>query len=150
MVGKNSEGGLTYYEKRCNFKGSLIIVNNLKHGSDELAKSYSDALRDRASEIFFSWERQDIAIYVDKLAFEGGGLLKYMYAANTGPEDSRGLGFKGDRSEAMLVLHDVRGFFISHFGEIKTISFRILRDLTFDRVHYGRDDWLKMAAERLV
>jgi hypothetical protein len=139
-------GNLRYYDRRCNFHGSLIIVNNVKKDSIEMAKKYSDALRDRALEIFFPWNRNDQGVYIDRLAFfkdDHGeiGLLRFLRKPRP-----NGMGYSTmTAKEAFPILKDVRAYFIAHLDEIKTLSFRMLEDLVSDRINYGAEAWIEMA-----
>ena len=66
------------YPNRFIFHGSLIIINNVKKDSLELEKKFSEALRDRGHEIFFSWDRMDIGIYLERLFYPGGGGHRFI------------------------------------------------------------------------
>lgn len=156
IIVTDNEGNKKTIDKQFNFHASLIVVTNLKQGSAEFEHMYSDALQSRSSPIFFTWDKSDITTYITKLAFEGGGLFKYMLAPDRGPTDTRGLGWKGSMKDALPILRDVRRFFLAHSPRITSPDFRLLRGLTKDRVRYGVEkgfpshEWENYAMERVT
>jgi hypothetical protein len=136
--------GVTY-PNRFIFHGSIIIINNVKKDSLELEKKFSDSFRDRGHEIFFSWDRMDLGIYLDKLFFHGGGGHKFINK----PKDD-GLGLVMTPKRTLPILIDTRSYFLAHFKDIKSMSFRTLEDLTSDRILYQDDAMFEqMAAQTL-
>lgn len=124
-------GVIELFPHRFNFWGRITLTANKRE--HELPK----ALRDRAQIINFPYNRDDRFLYVDRMSFVKGGMLKYLM-----PPPPHGLGQVLTIEEALNLLAYVRNFMWEPQirRQIREPSFRLVQKLIFDRVLCGEGE----------
>jgi hypothetical protein len=151
-------------------RGSMICVNNFNRLTDGgmLIQLFEPQVLDRAVQLHFSFERAPLYEYVTNMAFGADpsrGLLRFVFAPRARDQvgESGGCGWTGvsfNRSgkagivdpeklaAAKKMLVEVREFFHTNRDRTETISFRILRRITYDRF-VNPTIWRNLAEDHL-
>jgi hypothetical protein len=143
VKGKGPDGEMREYPSKITYNGSITIITNFTH--DRFLKEFAPGFQSRPYKIFFPTDRDDIANYIDTMAFKAGGLFKYVLRVK---RHKGGAGFTGTIEEALPILRDVQAFFRAQVDRLSQIDFRFLEEVTKLRTWYP-DDW-KSAALRQV
>jgi hypothetical protein len=146
IEGRNTDGEWTQYEKRFFYQAATIIINNEQRDSPQMKRRYTDGVRSRAWMIDVPWNEHDALVeYVDKLAFQDGGMYKYI----TRSKVYGGLGLKMTPEDTIPILIAVRNLFLAHEHHLSRVGFRMLEDLVADRIVHGRN-WLLFAMSTIA
>lgn len=128
VIARGQDGEVREWPTAFAYKGFVAVITN--HSYERFVRDFAVGFRSRAYKVFFPDDMDDIATFVETMAFRAAGLYNYVLRKKP-PE---GVAFKGTLEEAVPILDDVYRFWLAQKHRLSEPDLRFLQQVAQLRV----------------